>query len=221
MNEGRKCHMKKAIVIFLLLTLSISGCTHTEGNLLLDEKFDTEEYLAAYDVPKEYLTGGVNILARNDTVYYVNLGDWLYYYDDQIGVSGRLCSKAECTHDNKNCNAYIGNVVSGLQVYDGHIYWINGSALTRVDLSGENREIVQNLSVFSGMFPRFYIHRGYVYTGDVQNKVEAGKAFGVFSFKQFKLGDKEDKGKDIYTCQGSIYSYLCAPYKNQIYFFSM
>ena len=101
-------------ILLCFLVIIFSSCN--DPGILLEEKFDTDVYLPDYDVQKEYVHSGGNF-AKNGSIYYVKVGTWLFYYDEVTSTSGKLCGKAECLHNDKQCNAYIGDGV-GLQVYD-------------------------------------------------------------------------------------------------------
>ena len=108
--------------------------------------FYTEEYLPEYDAPPDYFESRERI-AKKGTIYYIYSYStmYLYYYDESTGVSGKLCGKAECMHDNTDCNAYMPFSMN-FQIYNGYIYWLeDGNALYRCDMTGNNREIVQYL----------------------------------------------------------------------------
>lgn len=85
------------------------------------------------------------ILSDFENYYAVAISENGYYYWEQMQVgsisqlmfldrvSGKtvpLCNKPDCRHDNKNCNAYFGNIDVGvdgvdkeyLQYYDGSLY---------------------------------------------------------------------------------------------------
>ena len=111
-------------------------------------------------------------VVKVDTVYYIYSYDtrFLYYYDENSGVSGKLCGKAECLHEDTSCNAYLGFTMN-MQVYDGYIYWLeSGHMLYRADLAGNGRELVRDLQKEGAYY--FTIHRGYLYLREYRGEVQ-------------------------------------------------
>ena len=208
--------MKRIVACMLTLLLSIcSGCG--SADLVLDKKFRTDEYLPGFDTQDQYAESWYNI-ARAEDVYYVIMNNYLFYYDEATGMSGHLCGKAECMHNNESCNAYLG-LVTGIQVYDGHIYWLeNWGVLYRADLNGENREMVQAVKMAAGN--RFAIQRGYLYTYIEASSARGGKNYYDISIYRYKLGDKEDKGVEIFTgAYAGMLHFQCRFYRNSIFIF--
>ena len=156
------------------------------NNYLADQRFDTEEPLAAYDVQSQYAYTGVD-LCESEVAYNGRdtLASFYMYRDKQSGVSGKLCGKPECAHEDKTCNAYVSFMDIGLTVYDGSLYWsgldLNSQKheryLWKMNLDGTQREKVQKLAeVQINTNPLVQIHRGYVYTAGIYSTVEQGEA---------------------------------------------
>lgn len=93
-------------------------------NYLADERFDTEEPLKEYDVETQYAYIGMD-MCETEAAYYGRdlLSEFYMYWDKQSGVSGKLCGKVECAHEDTSCNAYVRPSDSGLTVYEGYLYW--------------------------------------------------------------------------------------------------
>ena len=138
-------NMKRACVclMLLLMFIGVAGCSTTTNlqneNYLLDEKFDTEAYLPGYDMQLAFQSADGQFCSEG-SVYYTILNSWIFYYDRESDTSGILCGKPECAHKDASCNAYAGNMMGCIQVYDGQLYWLSGSTLYRMDLDGTNRE---------------------------------------------------------------------------------
>ena len=150
-----------------------------ESDYILDEKFRTAEYLPQYDMQNEYTR--FRTICESEEAYYFWMphSQHLLYYDKQSGIYGKLCGKPDCSHEinNKNCNAF-GTFLPGLSYYDHKLYWAEEnssdlrSQLMRMDPDGTNRETVQILaSKPTGVNPMVRLHRGYIYTAAIQNKV--------------------------------------------------
>lgn len=197
--------MKKAAVFFIVIYLILCiGCNESNNSeiavdptqYLLDEKFNTDEYLPEDDVQKQFMESK-GWLQKYNGVYYIYSYDtkYIYYYDEASRTSGKLCGKGECTHDTSDCNAY-NPFIMNIQIYHGYLYWINTEGnLYRCDLTGNNREAVQKLSASDGCF--FLMHRGYVYMYECQGTVQEGQMVNTLIIRQCQLDSKEDMGKII------------------------
>lgn len=195
--------MKRYFLNMLIVLCVLCGTACQTSDRLLDEKFNSEEYLPDYDVPMEYAASNGK-LTRHQDVYYAGMGNIAVYYDTVSGVTGAVCGKADCAHDSMTCNAFLdlGNI-SGLQVYDGQLYWLQGSGYSRIlyrmDLDGNHREQVQVLDDISGLDPRFAIHRGYVYTTVLKSEVRNRQSYNVLEIKEYVLGQEDQEPHVIYS----------------------
>ena len=113
--------------------LFVSACGDGQ-DLILQEEFRTQEYLAETTMCRcnisqtqrqEYVESEIHI------IFPAILQTYFYFYEIEEGTGGKLCAKPECTHDTKDCNAYIGDLASPsgyyggtLQAYDGMLYYI-------------------------------------------------------------------------------------------------
>lgn len=195
--------MKKICwMLFFLCICGLCAC-QTSNEEGLEAQFRTNDFLADYDVPQDYAAAD-GTLCRVGDVYYASLGNLAVYHDSVSGLTGALCDRADCSHSDTNCNAYLapGNV-SGIQIYDGKLHWLQAGGLSRtlyrMDLDGNHRESVQTVDDISGLAPRFAIHRGYVYTSVMKSEMEKGQSYYVLEIKQYKLGDTEQEAQVIYS----------------------
>lgn len=185
--------MKKCIIVLLLFCVVFSSCKKQEKDYLTEKVFDTEEYLPQYDATYSYNYISENFCETETACYGMMFNDpqYLHYYDKTMGTSGVLCGKVECMHNSWECNAYLPIGSWGLNIYDGHLYWIGGMAqerhldtgcyVWRMDLDGNNREKVKTVSscVFqqeSGMNMFVQFHRGYLYASGLALNVVDGQA---------------------------------------------
>ena len=97
-------------------------------NYILDPKFDTDEFLPAYDM--SYRTDRIkslNMVETDDLIYLtepVNYGQTVSYYDKKTGVIDRLCFKPECTHGD-DCDSFFPGLWDvSLNFYDGSLWWV-------------------------------------------------------------------------------------------------
>lgn len=187
------------MILFLVLLMTLSACSEP-NNYLLDEKFATEEFLPDYDMDSE-LRQWQGLCEQNDVLYF-RVDEWLFYYDKASGQIAKLCGKPECTHDTASCNARHFGTVGGC-VYDGYLYFAEMastgySILSRIDLDGKRKEVVQTLPDLYGYNAQLHIHRGYVYTSVERTEVTDGVPSTHFVLYQDVLGGKEDQRKVIY-----------------------
>ena len=134
-----------------------------------------------------------------EDVYYALMGKWILYYDVKSGISGKLCGKNECDHTTMQCNAFINWQMPTLQIYDRHLYWIEGGTLCRMELNGENRETVRKISVPRNNFdPLFVIHRGYVYFGVSDTQVKEGTSSDHYTITRYELENAEKEGEILF-----------------------
>ena len=209
--------MRKVTVFFIFLFIVMNGGCGSEAfpqNLLRSQSFLEEN-----DVQPEYVMSE-NTFYNDHSVYYTCMNDWLYYYDTKTGSSGKVCGKAECNHDTASCNAYLGEIVSGVQVYDGKLYWTSGIVLYRSDLNGENREIYRVLEGSAvNMSCRFYIHRGSIYVSFIAIGVEEGDARNELRITRYSMEDRDASEEEVFT-QTYPYSnieYWCRFYRDKLY----
>lgn len=192
-----KSKLNPSILYFIIVVLLSASSCSTPSDYILEDRFRTEEDLPGYDMQTEYAPSSGSVCRSGSVYYYVDvLSHFIYYYDEASGTSGKLCGKAECTHDTSACNAYsMGNV----QIYDGKLYFMGEvGQLYRMDLSGNNREFVMVVRNLTGMDFKFFIHRGYIYSSVFANKVANGKSSSIFSLYQQILG-QTDTIKEIVT----------------------
>lgn len=193
------------------------SCIHSA---VTNPGFQTEEYLAQYDMKNEYTQAQGMIDKENGIYYFCPLGSvYVYYYDEETDTQGKLCAKPECTHEDASCNAYLGVSNIGIQIYDHSLYWIQGGSLYRMDLNGENHEEVRTIDVLYGVDPLFAVHRGFLYTFVLQNEVQQGDSEMTLWIRRYSLDDAEQAGQTLYQEeQGSLASYRYHMYGNSLYF---
>ncbi len=199
--------MKKAFLLLLALCLFCSCGTPEEADtsLLLDDQFDTAEFLPEYDFLNEF--GKWRQLYESEAAYYLfsDTNPFLHYYDKESGISGILCGKPECNHSDTSCNAYLAGG-SSLMYYDGYIYWVQqGNTLMRIKPDGTERETVQYLQ--GGIANSVWLHRGYIYSIQTTSSVVDGVSQNLIQLTQEVLGDAEQEAKTVLEVVGNDYFY--------------
>lgn len=130
--------MKRRRLLALLLSVScmLSACS---GNAALDpvgqgaEQTNQENASSdssetpAYPYDTSQWEKGIADICRNEDGYYAAISDFIYYIDSERNVRA-LCNKADCSHDDAECNAYL------LKTQPGSI-WYNGNKIYAVATS--------------------------------------------------------------------------------------
>ncbi len=190
-----------AMAIVLLLSV-LSGCrentpTDTTGSN------GTLQYSADHQAQNKYLImDGTNFLETDD--FYLGtgiLGEYVHYYDKASGISGVLCADPACTHDTRDCGAYIGHHGITLSYYGGKRWWVDSSGrrdycLWRSDLSGTNREKIKSIDFEDVMMTyqpqRFIIHGGTLYLLGKASTVMGTKAGTRITLLAMSLASSEE-----------------------------
>ncbi len=97
-------------------------------------------------------------MCETEEAYYgVSSGDTQYiqFMDKESRVSGFLCGKSECEHNDAECNAYVGIDARGFCIYNERIYWVGEQliedgldfAIWSIDLDGNNRRRIKTVDV--------------------------------------------------------------------------
>ena len=175
-----------------------------EGNYLADPKFDTDEFLPGYDFHTSFLGSTTKACSTEDTFYfaYRNSSYYvLYYVDKAVGVGGPLCGRPECTHDSKDCNAWLGNVVWGLTDYNGRLYWVGRDSagqsfkIFSSAFDGTDRHTVRELddSIIGNILNDSCVlfHRGCLYWSCLTSVVVDGEAIQLARVFAFPLDASE------------------------------
>ena len=69
------------------------------------------------------------MIAETDTVLYRRFDDVLYFTDKEYRDWMPLCPRPDCSHDNENCDAWIGGS-AGPWVYGDHLYFLGDLYVT-------------------------------------------------------------------------------------------
>lgn len=119
-----------------------------------------------------------------DTGAYWMYDHWLLYGDHGSDTIIKLCGRPDCTHSDKDCNAYFGGC-NNICYYGGYLYTFGDDGLYRINLDGSERLLVFNLPDF-----KMDLHENYrgVFAPEIRN--------GVLSFDLTKL---DESGNQIGT----------------------
>ena len=177
------------------------------------------------DAQTKYATSN-GVLCKEGDIYYLAVLDRVLYYDETSGASGILCGRADCNHEDADCDAYIDST-TGIQIYNGEIYWIeNLSILCKRDLDGRNHEqgkvLVrpdhQPLTV--GVNPRFNIYQDHLYVSVVKEKVTEGKPKNEVSVYRYDMTDLDAEAYEVFRKDypgDQECNYCCRFYGDRVY----
>ena len=206
--------MKKVIALVLIAMLLLTGCQTNGGQSAAD---DATEPTAAYDwmageSPVTPQRMGLKRMGTNNTDYAIAPNGVYFMYDlrrmedysfhptfilySDYGSDTviKLCGRADCDHNNADCNAFIdeGN---NIYYHEGYIYAISGMGgtmegyegtrctLIRMDMDGSNRVTILDLDQFA---------QGLGYDYAECNMIDNGEClFGVYEWVEVESGPNE------------------------------
>lgn len=166
---------KLALLLALTLLLGLTACNRAAEKA--DRGFDSARSFNHY-FPV------VNAAETTDTIYFISFSEqYLKYTDKASGISGILCGKPECRHEDKDCNAYL-DWTKALFVKEERLYWIASldglqynlysMALDATDRRTE-LELPQELTkTFSGLY-LYTFDDDCLYLADVKKEVVDGE----------------------------------------------
>ena len=165
---------KKLIALVLIAMLLLSGCGTDE---LPDTTTTPTEAQPQYDwmaaespIPVRrsgLLRAGLNKTpydVTNDGFYFISTAriessySYILYSDNSSDMVIKLCGRADCTHDTKDCNAYVGSTCFAISCWNGYLYAVYEEAdvnmghnltLYRMNLDGSDRIVVLDLHQFA------------------------------------------------------------------------
>ena len=156
-----KKYIKTCVAMLMIIATlgSLFGCSSPDLE-------DTAELIAPYTegCPISSIRTGIyrqgiyalenGFECTENGTYYMCMfggGHWLLYSDHGSDTVIKLCGRPDCTHSDRDCNAYFETGVN-ICYYEGYLYTYGkeGSAkgIIRLDLDGSNRVLVYNLSEF-------------------------------------------------------------------------
>ena len=191
-----------AIIIIIVLSISVIGCNKktdiAETDFLNSEyNFETDDQLYS-----DYFT-----MAVVDGGYYILNDSYLYFFDKASKQMVHVCSLSDCSHNTKECDAYMDYAVN-IWYYNNNIYYVNGEedggsgtvnyVLYKTSLDGSNKEKIKRVVSTSSFVPVMTLHRGYLYYSVYKND---------YSSKLYRISvEGKGKSEEIYSLLGSYAS---------------
>ena len=165
--------MKKMIALVLIAMLLLTGCqTNGEQSVAADATEPTADYnwmAGESHVTPERM--GLKRAGTNNTDYAIAPNGVYFMYETGRATSTgekisfvlymdygsdtviKLCGRADCDHNNPDCNSYVAGG-NNIYYYDGYVYAVSGShgegcSLIRMNMDGSNRVTVYDLNQFA------------------------------------------------------------------------
>jgi hypothetical protein len=148
---------KQIYVLLLAILMCLTGCSIGKKQNSEKKDYEYSDYELNNEEPQFYM----NESAATESGYYyiasspVNSksAKFLYYFDMVNKNSIPLCTKANCEHNDKNCDAYISDkyLCNAIWYYNQRLYMIERTAdkdtLVSYDKMGRDKKDVTTLSV--------------------------------------------------------------------------
>ncbi len=136
--------MKKLLAI-IISTIALCGCVGGKSNS--GKTGQSGDITALSSVAME----ATNVTAIDEGVYYTD-GGLLHFYDVNTGESVPVCNRAECTHSDETCTAYMPDVGTLLFTNrKGYIFFTDNSDIYKINYDGSERSKVYTRA--DGVFP--------------------------------------------------------------------
>lgn len=216
--------MKKltALLLGFTMLLTLAACGGGEKDGATDAVYNREFLHGANVGPKACATG--------EAVYYVPYGGKLIYYiDKSTGTGGPLCGKAECEHNDSNCNAYV-NRLFGMSIYEGRLCWIDSASnsdlkIYSAALDGTDRREICGIDkdFFPSTTTNAYmtVYQGYAYLSCKNQSLSDGEFLANFYVCAFPLEPEEEPfvllNGDTLLSGGTYSNIAIQPYKDALY----
>lgn len=186
---------KAALLLSLILLLSLLSCGKAEED---DRGFDAARSFA-------HFYSSTWVRETTDTLYFRGWGEhYIKYADKATGISGVLCGRPECRHNDENCNAYVEDarclLMDGDRLYwmaaeftdSGIIYVLYSMALDGTDRRKE-AELPEGFIPSSTAAHRHYLlYDGWLYFGDVSSEIVNGEQIHHNYVAAAPIGSKQE-----------------------------
>lgn len=186
-SEGKNMKKKLCIILCGICIIGMTGCS-SKSESKSDNNSNDENSENTYVVGEDnsYMfqeSSNYVSVVKAENGYYFTINDYVYYTDTTDGEMEYLpvCSMPNCSHDDKSCNAYIGEEGTfsrNIQYYDEHIYYkeyediiSDTYSICRMSKDGTTKETLFQVAGVRGC-P--LVHRGYIYIVTAEYDVDKG-----------------------------------------------
>ena len=194
------------VTILLFTSIFATGCTQKQTSVTLNPS--TEDDQPYWNIFGRYIT-------KCENGYYcieqIEAGtNRICYLDNETKNTIPLCSKAECSHTDENCNAYLSKNYNAQQIYyyNGMVYVIYNddtdglSYLEQVAPDGSYRKRLFEIGAVSPAYCLTF-HDENVYIYQRQGSV-SGYEESTAVLRRRSLDGKEDEHAYEYTGYGAV-----------------
>lgn len=227
------CKISTILIFLAVILLSFASCSlKTPLNINVNVEQNSISYVENEDF--QYFYGSyynsIPKFAKVDMGYYFVTDFKLFYFDTVTKQAYPVCNKANCDHNDSDCNAYLSisnfGLVSSIAYYDNNIYILGferDSALRQhnyiYQISLEDYKQRKAAYLFdsgSSLSVTYLIHRGYVYFTYDGGEMKETTA----TLYRVKLGDTNKKAPEkIYEVSGiGVYITGFNAYGNNVFF---
>lgn len=203
-----------AIFCLLLLSATLSGCKkEASGITIKDEDLD---------VGQSYFSSRYVAKGENGYYYFGGFGQYILYFDAATQEAIPLCSKAECSHDDSECMAYVGASNEALQIYfyNDKLYWLENNAgmviLVECRSDGSERKNVGELCVANDDTVNITFCNNYIYFTENAGHSVSDEDKTIF-LKRMSLSDKNFETVYEYKGKNAVIQNL-KTYSDEVYF---
>lgn len=213
--------MKKSIILLGMAAFMLLGSSCSSG--VDKEELTAQEYVYETD-DHTYVDDGKRFVETDKGAYYWK-DSLLYYYDLESDKETILCTKANCDHTDKACNAMFMDYDEMLLYYKGSLYMVEMENteettkcyLAEVSEDGSTRTRITELFEVpneEGVNYQAMIHRGYFYFAVAPSSYDKEKENALYRV-QIK---KNAKVEAVVTDTGYGVEYDMQGYGTKIYY---
>lgn len=207
--------MKKLFGLIIVFAFILCGCQDNEKlyrENVAAEQIESYDWMAGESPVTSQRMGlkraGVNnadyAIAPNGVYFMYDAGcvtadgekiSFVLYTDYGSDTVIKLCGRADCDHNNSNCNAYIAGG-NNIYYYDGYIYAVSGMggtvegydgvgcSLIRMDMDGSNHVTIVDLNKFA---------QNLGHDAAQCYMIDSGEClFGVYEWVEVEAGPNEE-----------------------------
>lgn len=168
-NKRNRQGKRLALVVLLLITGYCAGCGNGKDAAA---KGETTEIFGSWTISP---AGILRVDERN----------YLRFYSQESDSTVYLCNQAGCSHQDKNCSAYVENLRTAFY-YNDYLYLIQSdnthTRIQRANRYGENRQLLGETEAFPLSFSmRLYEGKLY-FIGDMWDFEQDKNSQGLYAF---------------------------------------
>lgn len=215
MGRNKKRIMLSVLAV-LVLSIGLTACSKAKRSGVDTSSLDGYQFNPDND---GYFEGGSYIAKGTNGYYYID-GSFINYYDNQKQTNVKLCSKANCNHNNSECMAYAMDIYS-IYTYNGYIYCVtaeenqsNTYSLLRMDIDGGNRSVIGRMEA-AGSVPSLVFAGNYAYYTPSDSKADDTEQKSVI----IRINLTDGSTENVYETSGvNVTIASLKSYGEQVYF---